>query len=198
MGRFYIVIGKSASGKDRIYKELQKDSLLSLKPMILYTTRPMREGESSGKEYYFTDETKMRELDHSGRIIESRVYDTVFGKWYYFTADEGQFDDRSDFLGIGTLESYVRIRDYFGRDRVVPLYIECENKTRLLRAIERESTQKTPEYKEVCRRYLADEEDFSEEKLAQAGITERFDNSSELENCVEAIRNYIRTHTAKN
>ena len=41
---FYIT-GKSASGKDSIYKALLEDKELRLNPMVLYTTRPMRDGE---------------------------------------------------------------------------------------------------------------------------------------------------------
>lgn len=192
MGRIFIVIGKSASGKDSVYRELLGRKELGLKELVLYTTRPMREGEENGREYYFTDEEHLSRLRKEGRIIEERVYDTVFGKWYYFTADEGQIDPDLDYLGIGTLESFVKLEEYFGKDRVRPVYIECADKVRILRAIGRESHQKQPEYKEVCRRYLADEEDFSEEKIAAAGINVRFDNSGDLQKCIRSAADYIR------
>ena len=192
MGRIFIVIGKSASGKDRIYKELRGREDLSFEELVLYTTRPMRKGEKNGREYFFTDEAHMNRLQSEGKIIEQRVYDTVFGKWYYFTADEGQIDPKKTYLGIGTLESFVRLKEYFGEDRVRAVYIECDDKTRLLRAIGRESAQKNPAYKEVCRRYIADEEDFSEENIRSAGIDVRFDNSGKLEDCLLTIIDYIR------
>ncbi len=192
MGRIFIVIGKSASGKDKIYHELQNAKNLNLEPLVLYTTRPMRAGEENGREYWFTDILHMQKLLDEGKIIESRVYDTVFGKWYYFTADEGQIDPGQDYLGIGTIESFVQLKAYFGEDRVLPVYIECEDRTRLIRAIERESSQERPAYKEVCRRYLADEEDFSEEKIADAKITVRFDNSRNLSDCIREITEYIQ------
>ena len=192
MGKIYTVIGKSASGKDQVYKELKKLDLLQLESLILYTTRPMRAGEQNGREYFFTDIAHMDELREANKIIEERVYDTVFGKWYYFTADEGQIDPEKNYIGIGTLESFVKLKAYFGADRVLPVYIECDNKTRLLRAVERESTQESPSYKEVCRRYLADEEDFSEEKIRDAGITRRFDNSGKLDDCIAGIARYIQ------
>lgn len=192
MGTVFIVMGKSASGKDKTYKELLERTAGDLQALVLYTTRPMREGEKNGREYFFTNEEHMNRLLSEGRIIERRVYDTVFGKWYYFTADEGQIDPDLCYLGIGTLESFVKLKEYFGEDRVKPVYIECEDRIRLLRAINRESAQKEPAYKEVCRRYLADEEDFSEEKIKAAGITVRFDNSGDLEDCIGSILNYIK------
>ena len=77
----------------------------------------------------------------------------------------------------------------------MPLYIESDPYLRLQRSIGRERKQKNPEYKEVCRRFLADEEDFSEEKLKKAEINIRFLNNAELEDCIDRIREYIRKET---
>ena len=49
MGKIYYMMGKSSSGKDTLYKELMQ-RLPELKPLVLYTTRPMREGERNGVE----------------------------------------------------------------------------------------------------------------------------------------------------
>ena len=56
MGKIILIMGKSSSGKDHIYKGLLKNSSLNLKKVVLYTTRPMRQGEQDGVQYYFTDE----------------------------------------------------------------------------------------------------------------------------------------------
>ena len=58
-------------------------------------------------------------------------------------------------------------------------------------ALKRERGQEIPRYEEMCRRFLADQEDFSEEKIAAAGITRKFQNV-DLEECVEEIAEYIR------
>ena len=73
----------------------------------------------------------------------------------------------------------------------MPIYIEVEDGLRLTRAIHREQKQDNPHYEEMCRRFLADQEDFSEEKIAAAGITRKFQNV-DLEECVEEIAEYIR------
>ena len=57
---------------------------------------------------------------------------------------------------------------------MVPLYIEVDDGLRLSRALERERKQTEPKYAEMCRRFLADCEDFTEEKIAEAGIVRRF------------------------
>ena len=193
MGKIFYIMGKSASGKDRIYSVLAGDRELNFRKLILYTTRPIRAGEENGVQYYFTDENKRKEFQEKGLLIESRSYDTVHGVWSYFTADDGQINlDKGNYLGIGTLESYHKMKEYFGEDCVVPLYIQVEDGERLERAIKREREQTNPRYAELCRRFLADQEDFSEENIREAGIKLRFANEN-LELCVENIIKYINS-----
>ena len=139
MGKIFYIMGKSASGKDSIYRMLLQKKELNLKRIIPYTTRPARNGEEQGREYYFVDEERYRELREEGKLIESRAYETVHGVWIYFTADDGQIDlKRSNFLAIGTLESYQKMRDYFGSESICPIYVEVEDGERLMRALIRE------------------------------------------------------------
>ena len=185
MGKIFYLMGKSASGKDTIYKKV-KEEMPELKTIVIYTTRPIREGEKDGREYYFVDDKRLKELQKSGKVIELREYNTVHGIWKYFTADDGQFDGDDNYIAIGTLESYVQLRDYFGEERLIPIYIEVEDGLRLERALARERMQATPKYEEMCRRFLADAADFSVDNLKKAGITHKFLNIN-MEKCVEEI-----------
>lgn len=193
MGKIFYIMGKSASGKDHIYSLLAADKELDLKTLVLYTTRPIRAGEQDGKNYYFVDEQKLNEFRRNGNLIEARSYQTVHGVWTYFTADDGQINlAEADYLGIGTLESFRQMRDYYGENVVCPVYIEVEDGERLARALKREREQADPKYEEMCRRFIADQSDFSEENILRAGIWKRFQNT-ELEACVKEIVNYIKT-----
>ena len=185
MSKIFYLMGKSASGKDTIYKKV-KEQLPELKTIVIYTTRPIREGEQNGREYHFVDDDKLKELQEAGKVIELREYNTVHGIWKYFTADDGQFDGDDNYLAIGTLESYVQLRDYFGQERLVPIYVEVEDGLRLERALARERMQATPKYEEMCRRFLADAADFSVENLKEAGITRKFTNM-DVDKCVQGI-----------
>ena len=112
MGKIFYLMGKSASGKDHIYEYLKQQETLELRPLVLYTTRPIRQGEQDGREYFFTDEKKLEDFRREGRIIEERVYHTVQGPWYYFTADDGQISlEKNNYLSIGTLESYEKMKE---------------------------------------------------------------------------------------
>ncbi len=192
-GKIFLLMGKSTSGKDTIYKNLITDKDLSLKKVVPYTTRPMRDGETDGVQYYFRNEKEYLDLKESGKIIEERTYHTKYGEWRYFTADDGQIDlSDGNYLVIGTLESYCYFRDYFGKDNVLPLLIDVEARIRLERAMHREAKQEHPKYDEMCRRFLADEEDFSEEKIAQAGVEKRFYNNAAIEDCINEISEFVR------
>ncbi|MRM89680.1 guanylate kinase [Faecalicatena contorta] len=190
MGKICYIMGKSSSGKDTIFKKL-KEILPQFRTIILYTTRPIRAGETDGVEYYFTDEAKLESLEKQGAVIEMRAYHTKCGVWKYFTADDGQIDlEKYHYIVIGTLQSYEEMRRYFGEDRLVPVYIEVEDGERLSRALMRERQQSEPKYSEMCRRFLADQEDFSEENLENAGIMKRFQNNN-MEECIQEIQMYL-------
>lgn len=191
MGKLFVLMGKSSTGKDTIYKELLKDDRISLKEVVIYTTRPIREGEIDGREYHFVDEKTRDELVQSGKVIERRDYNTVHGVWSYFTVDDGQFElHKQDYMVIATLEAYNEFIRFFGKDAVQPIYVEVEDGERLTRALEREKKQKSPKYAELCRRFLADNEDFSEGNLKMAGIDRVFENIT-LAICLEEIVNYV-------
>ena len=192
MGKIFYIMGKSSSGKDTIYSRLLEEPELQIRKIILYTTRPMREGEEEGREYHFVKEEDFLGFQKAGKIIESRTYQTVYGPWSYFTADDGQITlDKQNYLGIGTLESYEGLKRYYGKESLYPIYIEVEDGERLKRAIRREEQQTTPKYEEMCRRFLADAQDFSKEKLERAGIARKFSNE-DLENCIKEIKNCIQ------
>ena len=184
-------MGKSACGKDTIYKRLLENASLPLKTLVAYTTRPIRDGETHGVEYYFLTEQEQKELEQQGKIIELRSYQTVHGIWKYFTVNDHQINlEKYHYLIIGTLESYLKLKEYFGKDVLIPLYIDLEPGERLQRALDRERSQEEPRYAELCRRFLADSADFAEDKLLKAGIERRFSNK-DLQECIQEITGYI-------
>lgn len=202
MGKIFYIMGKSSSGKDTMYRELleyfakyrqsnQVQQTLPFKPVALYTTRPIRKGEMDGVEYHFISEAQADSLEKDGKIIEIREYQTIYGVWKYMTVDDGRINlQKYNYLMIGTLESYEKIKRYFGRRKVEPLYIEVEDGERLLRAIKREQAQAAPAYEEMCRRFLADALDFSEENLKKSEIEKRFQNNNQTK-CFNELRAYI-------
>lgn len=190
MGKIYCIIGKSSTGKDSLFKRILEDKPRKLSTLITYTTRPIRSHETNGVEYFFSDIPTFEKQKASGQVIEYRCYHTVLGDWYYYTLDDGQINDHDDYLVNMTLEGYEHLRDYYGSDRVIPLYIEVEDGIRLTRALEREKKQAVPQYREMCRRFLTDDTDFSEENIVRLGITRRFQNI-DFETCLHELEEVI-------
>lgn len=174
-GRLFCLLGKSCTGKDTLYKMLMADPECALKSYVTYTTRPMRLGEVDGEDYFFVPVQKLEDFKVQGRLIEERIYNTVHGPWHYATVDDHQLEDAcGDYLSIVTLEAFNRLKAYFGDQAIIPLYIDVPDAILLRRAMERTEKDHQPNYHELCRRFLADAKDFSEEALIQAGIGPEF------------------------
>ena len=192
MGKIFCLIGKSSSGKDTIFRYIKDNKELNLKSINLYTTRPKRVNEKDGREYYFIDEDTLNKYKELDKIIEVRKYNTVHGPWYYATIDDGQIDlEKNNYLIIVTLEAYNNLKEYFGNEKVFPIYINMDDGIRLERALKREQRQNQPNYNELCRRFLADDLDFSKENLKIAGIKKEYLNYDLLE-CIKVIENDIK------
>ncbi len=191
----FVIMGKSATGKDTIFAKLARKRELKLKKFIPYTTRPLRAGEVDGKQYHFVDELTLEIFIESGRVVERRMYNTVHGVWHYFTVDDHKDIRRMDkkYIMIATLEAYNKIREYYGSECVVPIYIEVDDCERIKRALKREFKQENPSPAEVCRRFLADEKDFSDELLSKAGITKSYVNDN-IKECMERICETIKKY----
>lgn len=191
MGKIFCLMGKSSSGKDTIFRELLKKEVLKLKPVISYTTRSMRVNEVDGREYFFINKKELEAYEEKNKVIEQRVYQTVYGPWHYATIDDGQIDlEAANYIMIVTLEAYKSLVKYFGQEHIIPIYVEVEDGERLERAISRERKQAKPNYEEICRRFLADSIDFSKDQLEQANIHPIYQNVR-LEDCTEAIKKDI-------
>ena len=187
------IMGKSSSGKDTIFKKLKEK--LDVNTYVMYTTRPIREGEKEGVTYHYISDEKMQKYidgKENNKLIEYRTYQTVHGPWTYATIADEQFKTNKDMMMLGTLESYEKMRKHFEKE-LLPIYIEVEDGLRLERALKREREQKEPKYAELCRRFLADSKDFSEENLKKAGIVKRFENI-ELDKCLNEILEEIKNN----
>ena len=196
MGKIFCIMGKSASGKDTLYQRILAERP-ELHTYVMYSTRPIRAGEQDGVSYHFVKEEALLEFQIQGRLIEKRTYQTVCGPWSYATVDDGQIDlCEGDYLMPATLESYLQLRSYYGRDRLVPFYLEVDDGERLMRAVHREMGQEHPNFREVCRRFLADEEDFSEEKRREAGFGKCYRDDL-IESCPREIIGEIRRQEEK-
>lgn len=193
MAKIAVIFGKSSSGKDTLLEILLKEYPDIFVSIIPCTTRPKRDGEINGKEYHFFDDNGYFKYKEEGKIVESRSYDTEFGVWYYFNIDEKIYmDEKVIYLNIGTLDSYKSFCDYFGKDNIIPIYLDAPGDIRLIRSIYRlGENRKAKDIKEICRRYLTDEEDFSYSKIKKLNLSIKFDNTKDyLGDVIKYIKSY--------
>ena len=187
---FYIM-GRSGSGKDTIYNRLINSSNLkelNFKKVILHTTRPMRHGEQDGREYYFVDDKTFDEMRMQDKFAELREYNTVNGVWKYGTSIDS-FNQDGYYIGIGTLESFAKLKDKFGNN-IKEIFIKVDEDKLLQRTILRATGDSKQSLDEVKRRFEADRVDFSDKKIDSVGINKIFYNNT-LDDCVNEIEQYI-------
>ena len=184
MNKIFCIVGKSASGKDTIYKEIVSAYGDELVNVVIGTTRPMRIGEVDGVDYRFFTDEQLAELEKSGKVIEKRQYNTMQGIWSYFTL-EFDLSAEKNYIIISTLEGAQSITNRYGDDRVCVVYLSIDDRLRLLRCIDRESRQEKPDYSEVCRRFIADQKDFSEEKIKEFNNIHYIDSSKSIDECLK-------------
>ena len=193
MAKIICLVGESCAGKDTIFKHLVHGTG-KFTPVITYTTRPMRVDEKNGKEYYFTTKKRFHQLKETGKVIESRVYNTVHGKWIYYTCIDNQIDMKSDntYLLINTLEGAQKLIERHSNNILV-LHICVNEETRLLRAFAREEAGNR-DFVEMCRRFVADSKDFSTESFAKLGIDDNRVYNESVRDCVEHVMKIVKNN----
>lgn len=192
MGKIVLMIGPSNSGKDTIYKLVKDRINIPFKDIILYTTRPKRSNEENGREYYFCNKRQMNKMLKNDEIIERRSYDTVQGIWYYFTTNRNFDLNNYNYIGLNTLVGLDRYLKYFNEDNVISLYLKVDDEVRIQRVLERERKLANPDYKEMCRRFLADSEDFSLENLKKRPISAIIDNNGTIDETLEQVQKVLQ------
>lgn len=172
MGKIYYMMGKSSSGKDTLFKEV-KEALPELRTVTLYTTRPIREGEKDGVEYFFVTDEVLDDYGRRGLVVEERGYHTVCGLWRYATVDDGQIDlAASDYLVIGTLESYERCGNTTGQSSWSPSTSKWRTASGLQEPCSGRRAQAEPKYAEMCPEISGGYKGFFRGKSEEAGDRE--------------------------
>jgi guanylate kinase len=161
VGKLICIVGKSGAGKDTLFRNIIRDSNLLITPIIPCTTRPIRKNEINGVDYHFVSHEELIQAELKSKLIEKRVYRTVKGDWYYFTKDFCLDGNDKLTMTITTPAAIGKLAMKFGKNNIIIVYLEANDLTRIERCLQREMQEQQPDYKEVCRRYLADEEDFA-------------------------------------
>lgn len=154
-----IYVGKSASGKDYFLNQDVKSG--KYERVVSYTTRPKRSREVNGRDYYFVSKDMFLEMQKTGRLAESRSYNTlVEGKediWYYGSPYLTDYKDKN-YVAVVDIQGAIDYIKKYGSAYVVINFVEVSDEIREARAIKRGGFDKT----EWDRRVIDDNIKFSE------------------------------------
>lgn len=182
------LMGEAGSGKDRTMQ-----AVLAARPtlheIISCTTRPMRQGEAEGVNYFYYTPEKFGEKVLNGEMLEC----TVFNDWFYGTSFDSVRSDGVINIGVFNptgVESLLARPDC----NVIVFWIKCNDKLRLMRQLTREEN---PDVREVVRRFQADYNDFDglEEELPLTVL--KNDELADLGVNVQAILSQSETFFAR-
>ena len=172
MYKIVTLSGKAGAGKDRMMQEVLKvlreeSPEFTINEIVSCTTRPMREGEVNGKNYYFLTHEEFAERLADGTMVEA----TIFNDWCYGSCLEHMNEDGINIgvynpEGVAILQSIPDIMLY-------SIFVDAPDKVRLLRQLNREEN---PDVKEIIRRFGADEADFSPDNLIDINFQYTVDN----------------------
>lgn len=156
MNRYKIIAicGPAGSGKDTILSRLfQTDyGKIKLNKIIASTTRQPRSNQADGISYHF-----LRSADQfmSGENLKKWIEFTCFNNWWYGTSIDSLTKNKIN-IGIFSPKAIEQILENEEID-CTPIFIQCPDKIRLLRQLNRENN---PNCNEICRRFLSDQKDF--------------------------------------
>lgn len=145
------LMGKSASGKDTILNKIV-EQYPNVHKIISSTTRPKRDYEVDGKDYFFLEKEEFAQKVYNFEMLEA----VEFNNWFYGAETRG-LDVNKVNIGAFSPEGIEALLSDSRLD-VLCVYVLCSDKTRLIRSLNRE---KEPDIEEVIRRYYTDREDFS-------------------------------------
>lgn len=152
------IMGKAGSGKDTLLKALLQELTFTniARPIISCTTRPIREGEVDGVDYHYLTKEQFTDQVLNGDMLEA----TVFNNWCYGTSLTNLSQNHLN-IGVFNPEGVEILRDNIHINLFV-IYIQADDKTRLLRQLNREGN---PDCHEIVRRFGTDETDFNDEVI---------------------------------
>lgn len=185
--KLFVLIGKSGSGKSTIEKEI--DRLGYANKVISTTTRSPRSYEQDGVDYYFLNETVFNIYLKQGQYAEHSTYPTVWGDANYGINKNDIKLNEGNAIAVVNPHGYFQLIDSLGKENVVGIYIDRDDRERVISAIERDKSDDLVSIlEEVKRRVLADDFDFDGMKNKVDYVVENHRLHIAIDNIIEIIK----------
>jgi len=188
-GKFFVLVGPSASGKSTIVEELLKDQTLNLQRVVSATTRPPREGEVEGVDHYFVSREKFNEMLNHSELLESAL---VHGREYYGVPkkevlerlEKGENLIRDvDIQGVAQLQEVL--------PEIVTIFIKPADLSVLRKRLQE---NRDADDKEILDRLKSVEREMAMEQYANYSVMNK---QGELKQAVDMAKEIIETEVKK-
>lgn len=148
----YCILGMSNTGKSTIARETAKRINLPL--IISYTSRPIRPNEIKDVDYHYVDNKHFD--DNFDDFIEMREYTVFDGSVWKYGYKKSDFNSKNgDFLVVIETDGYNSFKQFFGKEQVLPIFINSPIEELYKRAQKRGDNPK-----EIVRRLEDDQQKF--------------------------------------
>ena len=188
MNKIVVLSAPSSAGKDYIAKKLQEK--FNWHFAISYTTRPMRDREQEGKEYYFLEDNKeFEKLYNSGFLFERTEYNSHGDVWMYGLGKKS-FVNNNVTICILNPFGIRQLLESELSDRLEIFYVYCDFETRFFRALNRTTLDDDGKI-ELIDRVIRDEHDFKDFHEKYGGNIINNENETDIDDICDNIYNTI-------
>lgn len=146
----FVISAPSGAGKTTIVNEVLKD-----KPELVFsvsaTSRPKRDSENEGKDYFFLTKEEFREKIDNGELVE---YETLFNDHYYGTLKSfvnKAILEGKDLIFDIDVKGALSIKNLYG-EKAVLIFIEPPNKETLRERLINRGTEPNDHIEERLKR----------------------------------------------
>ena len=146
------LFGKCAAGKDTIQNWLVATDP-NIKKIVSYTTRSPRDCEIDGIDYHF-----LTTLEFTQKVLDGSMLEAVSFRDNFYGAAIDELDENKINIAVFELNGIHALLDDSRLD-VMCIYIDTDDKIRLLRALNREEY---PDCLKLCERFIEEDKTFSE------------------------------------
>ena len=185
-----VLLSPSCAGKDTTLNIL-KQKYPNLQGCVSHTTRPPRQGEEHGREYFFIDDAEFQAMYEEGEFIETRSYNVAGGETWYYGMSEKEVTSRLEkghIIMILDLQGLLELKEYYsnGEVDIHAFYIDVDEDTRIQRYLKRDHIT-VEMVKEMMRRLESDSVDF----IGVENHAIIINNPPTSDFCAYAIENYL-------
>lgn len=182
--KLFIICGKSGSGKSTIESEIHKLGLANR--VISTTTRKKRSYEQDHIDYHFISELVFKTYLSQEQYAEWSTYTTVDGKAYYGTNKNDIKLNEGNQICVVNPWGMRQLINNIGKENVVTIYIDRNDRDRVISSLKRDNSEFIKVLEEVTRRFKGDDIDFYK---IQDEVDYVIDNNGDIE---ESIDQFIK------